>query len=125
GSLHFAEQDIFCPEFCQQTFDIISCHFFCHHLTDAELVAFFKQLSQQARLGIMINDLHRHPLSYLGFKLLSLFKSFSPMVRHDALVSIRRGFVKRELVALLQQAGIQNYQIKWQFPFYFNIIIRT
>ncbi len=121
--IQFIEQDIFSPEFTRQKFDIILCNLFCHHLTDLELVNFLKQVYQQAQLGVIINDLHRSRWAFLGFKILSFFKKFSSMVKNDGLVSIQRGFTRKELDQFLQQAGIQHYRIKWCFPFYFNITI--
>jgi len=121
--IKFEKQDVLSPDFSNKTFDIIICSLFCHHLTDKQLVAFFQQAYQQARLGIIINDLHRHWLAHLGFNIIAFLKRFSPMVRNDGLVSIRRGFIKQEIISLLQQVGITNYKIKWCFPFYFNVII--
>lgn len=121
--IQYEEQDIFSPEFIHQQFDIIICNLFCHHLTNKQLIEFFRQVYQQANLGVIINDLHRHRLAHMGFYLISWLKQFSLMVKHDGLVSIRRGFIKREIIELLQQAGITDYQVKWRFPFYFNIVI--
>lgn len=118
-------QDIMSPKFTQQSFDIITCNFFCHHLSDEQLIIFFKQLHQQARIGVIINDLHRHRLAYAGFYLSYLIKNFSPLARHDGFISIRRGFRKREIISLLQQAGIKHYQVKWHFPFFYRILIFT
>lgn len=119
--IQFSVQDVLSETFRKNKFDIILCNLFCHHLTNEELILFVKQLNQQANVGVMINDLHRHRIAYLGFKIISFLKKFSPMVKHDGLVSIRRGFTKREIISLLEQAGIQNYQVKWCFPFYYHI----
>jgi 2-polyprenyl-3-methyl-5-hydroxy-6-metoxy-1,4-benzoquinol methylase len=121
--IQFEQQDVLSADFSNKTFDIIICNLFCHHLTNEQLVHFFQQAYSQAQLGLIINDLHRHWLAHLGFNIISFLKQFSPMVRNDGLVSIRRGFVKQEIIVLLNEAGIKNYQIKWYFPFFFNVVI--
>jgi 2-polyprenyl-3-methyl-5-hydroxy-6-metoxy-1,4-benzoquinol methylase len=121
--LVFENQDVLSTEFAKEQFDIITCSLFCHHLTNAQLINFFQQVQKQARMACIINDLHRHWLAYVGFYIISWLKGFSPITRYDGLLSIRRGFTKKELIALLQAAGIKNYQIKWCFPFHYKIII--
>jgi 2-polyprenyl-3-methyl-5-hydroxy-6-metoxy-1,4-benzoquinol methylase len=64
-SIEFIRQDILSNDFSKNTFDIIICNLFCHHLTNEELVAFLKQVDQQARQGVIINDLHRHWLALI------------------------------------------------------------
>lgn len=120
--IQFSVQDIFSPDFVTQQFDIIICNLFCHHLTDEQLILFFKQMYRQASACVIINDLHRHRLAHLGFSIFSSIMRFSPMTKHDGLVSIRRAFVKKEMVALIERAGVKNYKVKWCFPFYFNIV---
>ena len=107
------------------TFDIMTASLFCHHLTDSDLIELFIWMSQKARIGFVINDLERHPLAYHSIRILTKLFSKSYLVKHDAPLSVRRGFKRKELKSLLERAGIQNYQIEWRWAFRWLIIVRT
>ena len=68
---------------------------------------------------MIINDLHRHPLALLLFKMTSPILFPNRLVQHDGLVSIRKAFTHDELIALLQQSGLKpsQYAIKWKWAF--------
>ncbi len=114
--------NIFSEEFKNQQFDIIHCCLFIHHFTTKELIALFKQFKSQAKVGVIINDLHRHPLAYWSISLLTSLFSKSVMVKNDASVSVARGFKKKELKEILQKAGVSSYQLNWKWAFRWKLI---
>ena len=114
--------NIFSDEFKKQPFDIIHCCLFVHHFTSEELVMLFKQFKEQARKGVIINDLHRHPLAYWSILLLTSLFSKSTMVKNDASVSVARGFKKSELKEILREAGIEKYQLRWKWAFRWKLV---
>jgi hypothetical protein len=116
--------DILSPAFQQSQCDIAVATLFFHHFTDNQLVGILRRLHNQVRLGIVINDLHRHPLAYYAIKLLTKFFSKSTMVKYDAPLSVLRGFSKKELVRILEQAGITHYTIKWKWAFRWQVVVR-
>lgn len=122
-SISFATMNIFSNEFKQLKFDLAVATLFFHHFTHSQLVDILKQLRQQATLGIVINDLHRHPLAYYSIKLLTKIFSKSSMVQYDAPLSVLRGFSKAELQSILEEAGIKNYKIKWKWAFRWQVIV--
>ena len=105
--------------------DIAVATLFLHHFTHDQLVGILSQLVKQIRIGIVINDLHRHFLAYHSIKLLTKIFSKSKMVQYDAPLSVLRGFSKLELEIILKQAGIKNYSIKWKWAFRWQVIIRA
>ncbi|MEM6644492.1 MAG: methyltransferase domain-containing protein [Bacteroidota bacterium] len=109
--------NIFSQEFQQMKFDIVHCCLFLHHFTDEQLIKIFKTLKSQANIGVIINDLHRHPVAYWSIKALTYVFSRSTMVRNDAAVSVARGFKRSELIRILEQAGIQNFDLSWRWAF--------
>ena len=50
--------------------------------------------------------------------------SRSYLVKHDAPLSVLRGFKKKELEELLNKAGILNYTIHWKWAFRWLVIVR-
>ncbi len=99
--------------------DVITSSLFTHHLTDAMIVRFLRAIETRARIGWFINDLHRHPLPYRGFALLSKAMGWHPFVQHDGPVSIARAFTAADWDALIAQADLsaQAVHVAWRFPF--------
>jgi SAM-dependent methyltransferase len=123
ANISFKTVDIFSEEFKQLKCDIAIATLFFHHFTQEQLVGIFSQLKNQAKLGIVVNDLHRHPLAYYSIKLLTTLFSKSAMVKYDAPLSVLRGFSKAELISILEKAGMQNYKIKWKWAFRWQVIM--
>lgn len=115
--------DVFSGEFKKKEFDIVLATLFTHHFSDLQLIDLLKTLSHQARIGIVINDIHRHWLAYHAIRLLTALFSRSAMVRFDAPLSVLRAFRRRELENLLAEAGIENYILRWKWAFRWQLII--
>ena len=96
--------------------DYIISSLFTHHLTDAQLVDFLRWMERHATYGWFVNDLHRHPVPYHGFRLLAWAMRWHRFVRHDGPVSIARAFTRAEWERLLAEAGVPG-TIVWRFPF--------
>jgi 2-polyprenyl-3-methyl-5-hydroxy-6-metoxy-1,4-benzoquinol methylase len=121
--ISFKAVDIFSKNFKQLKCDVAIATLFLHHFTDEQLVGIFKQLIEQVTIGIVINDLHRHPLAFHSISLLTIFFSKSAMVKYDAPLSVLRGFKKKELTGILDRAGIKKYSIHWRWAFRWQIVI--
>lgn len=99
------------------SFDVVHAALFLHHFHGSEAVQLLREMSRVSRLGIIVNDLHRHPLAYAGIWLLTRLLPVSPMVRQDGPLSVRRAFRRSELTALFQTAGLRRPRICWHWPF--------
>lgn len=104
-----------------QPSDIIHCSLFLHHLTDDQILDLFSR-ARQTGCMLLINDLHRHYLALAGIKIITRLFLFSPMVKNDAPLSVKRGFTRTELEILLKKAGYTRYTIDWLFPFRYLVI---
>ena len=125
SAIDFKAIDIFSEEFQQLHADVFVATLFLHHFDDEQLIQLFQQLKQQAKIGIVVNDLHRHPLAYYSFKLISTLFSKSAMVKFDGPLSVLRAFKKEDLKAILAKAGIENYSLAWKWAFRWQLIIKT
>jgi hypothetical protein len=72
-----------------------------HHFSNAQIVTLLQRLRGFVLKSVLINDLRRSRLASLAARLLLV--GAAAEVRHDALLSIRRGFRIGELSALLRQ----------------------
>lgn len=121
-NVSFETANVFDRDFHQKDLDIISCTLFTHHFTDQELVKMFGSFRQTVRIGLVINDLHRHPLAYYSIKMLTSLFSKSRLVKNDAPLSVMRSFHRKEIRSLLEQAGWQKIQVTWHWAFRWQII---
>jgi 2-polyprenyl-3-methyl-5-hydroxy-6-metoxy-1,4-benzoquinol methylase len=118
----FEALNVFSNEFRQKKYDIITATLFVHHFSNEELVDLFSSMRSQARIGVVINDIHRHYLSYHSIRWLTRFFSKSAMVKFDAPLSVRRAFKRRELIEILSKAGISNYSLRWKWAFRWQLV---
>jgi 2-polyprenyl-3-methyl-5-hydroxy-6-metoxy-1,4-benzoquinol methylase len=121
--LDYQSLNCFSAEFLQKRFDIVHCGLFLHHFEEEVLVDFLPRLVNMSRLGVVINDLHRHPLAYRLFQLLTFVLGASDMVRHDGLVSIQRAFQGRELRQLIPPKAGLNVSLKWKWAFRYQMLL--
>jgi SAM-dependent methyltransferase len=101
--------DIFKEEFKQLQYDIV-----------LQIISIF---NTNARMGVVINDLHRSKMAYRLFNIICKLFSLNRMSREDGLTSILRGFKKEELQAYSQQLNLKNYSIHWKWAFRYQWII--
>ncbi|MBO9730143.1 MAG: methyltransferase domain-containing protein [Chitinophaga sp.] len=118
-------QDIMAPAFREQRYDIILCTLTLHHFTEKEIRHLMTIFREQARIGIVVNDLHRSALAYRLFQLICLVFNLNSMVRADGQVSILRGFKKKELHHLSAELNIGAYSLQWKWAFRYQWIINN
>jgi 2-polyprenyl-3-methyl-5-hydroxy-6-metoxy-1,4-benzoquinol methylase len=102
--------------------DVVICSLFTHHFDDERWVTLVKNMQTSAQKGIIITDLHRHPVLYYAVVLLTSFTG-NKMAQNDGPLSVKRGFKKHELLALLKKAQIDNFKLTWRWPFRWELII--
>lgn len=123
SELSFQHLDIFSKEFKSLDFDIALSTLFFHHFKSNDIKRLLKQLMLKARIGIVVNDLHRSKLAYGLFKLLGLVIS-NDMIVQDGLTSILRAFKRNDLESYSNQLQLKS-QIRWKWAFRFQWLIRT
>lgn len=123
--LSFEALNVFSDAFRQRSFDLVLATLFMHHFTHAQLAELLRALKKQARVAIVINDIHRHPLAYYSIKWLTQAFSRSAMVKFDAPLSVRRSFTRGEWERILAEAGIEHYQLRWRWAFRWQLTIPT
>jgi SAM-dependent methyltransferase len=74
-----------------------------HHFSDVQILALLKRLRGFVRNSVLINDLRRSRRASLAARVLLAGTDAPAGVRHDALLSIRRGFNISELSSLLRR----------------------
>lgn len=107
-------------EALEVTPDFIISSLVAHHMTDGELAAFIGWMDAAARRGWLINDLHRHPVAWAGFRALAALLRWHKVVRHDGALSVRRAFTRADWACLLNEAGVVA-EVRWHLPFRWTV----
>ncbi|WP_044401064.1 methyltransferase domain-containing protein [Lacinutrix sp. Hel_I_90] len=121
-NIEFKVVDIFSDVFQTLKYDLVIATLFLHHFKENELVSFLKPVLEKAKLGVVVNDLHRTKLAYYLFKLLCTTIKNKTIVE-DGLTSVLRGFKRQELNNISQELKA-HYQIQWKWAFRFQWVLR-
>ena len=88
-------------------FDVAHASLVLHHLEPNEAVGFLRELRRVARNGIVVNDLVRGRLAWIGTWLAVHTLATGRYTRHDGPLSVRRAYSRAELLGLLEAAGLR------------------
>ena len=117
----YKKEDVLSKEFATHTYDIAMCTLFLHHFEDPIALDFIQTLLKNAKIGVVINDLHRHWLAYYLFKLLTSVVG-NEMTREDGLTSILKAFKRQDLDRFSKKLNFKS-TITWRWAFRYQWII--
>lgn len=120
----YSYQDILAIDETNFQCDILINTLTMHHFTDAQVVIFLKKFIKLANLGVVINDLQRSKLAYYLFYLFSRIFITTKIAKIDGLISIRRSFIKKELIAYAQNLSETQHQISWKWAFRYLWVLK-
>jgi len=84
-----------------ERFDLVLSNHVVHHLGDAAVTPFLRTLEGLARRRVLVTDIARSRLGYVGFSIASRILFPGTLIREDGCLSIRRSFRPEELRSLL------------------------
>lgn len=122
-NISFILADVLKTNFKPSQFDVVISSLFTHHFDDNNWILLLQKMIFASKKVVVVNDLHRHWFAYYSIGWLTQLFSKSPMVKHDSKLSVLRSFTHKELVFLLQKAGILHFSIKWMWAFRWQIIV--
>ena len=120
--ISFVACDIFSDAFEALQYDVVLTTLFLHHFKEDQIISMLSSLINKAKSGIVVNDLHRHPMAYYLFKLVCVTIK-NTMIIEDGLTSILRGFKRDELENFSKKLQVTP-QIKWKWAFRYQWIIQ-
>ena len=96
--------------------DLVLCSATLHHFPQAEATRLLGELGRVARGAVLVSDLARGWLTYLGACALTAIATRNPVTRHDGVVSALRAYTAREVRALAREAGLRDAIVRGQLP---------
>jgi ubiquinone/menaquinone biosynthesis C-methylase UbiE len=102
--LKIVRADVLDLPFEANQFDYALTAMFLHHLSDEDVVRVMHAMGRVSRRGVIVSDLVRDRRALAWIKLFTI--ASNPMVKHDAVVSVRQAFTREEICGLRDRAGI-------------------
>ncbi len=109
--LAWLQADAFTLPFAPQSFDVVICSTFLHHMNPSPAAEFLRSLTHLFRRRLIVSDLAPSFPCYLAFLILARLAGFHAVSRNDGAVSLRRAYRLHELAALAKAAGLNNWSI--------------
>jgi len=103
--------------FADGSFDLALCTLTLHHFPDDDAVRLVREMSRVTRSAVLVNDLERTALNYLGARALAatIWRG-NRLTRHDGPLSVRRSFTASELGDVGRRAGLSEVRVRRHFP---------
>lgn len=105
-------------------YDVLVCSLFLHHLECAEVTDLLRSMAQAARVGIVVVDLERGLPGFLLAAVATRVLTRCPVVRTDALLSVRAAFSRAELRGLAADAGLEAVSLGSCWPWRQRLVWR-
>lgn len=92
--------------FPDDSVDVVTCSLVLHHFDPPLAVTLLREMARVAQSGVVVNDLVRGRLGYVGAIALTRLFTRNPLTRHDAPLSVLRAYTRDEMARLAMQAGL-------------------
>ena len=105
-NVEVVRDDAYASALPEHSFDVVHASLLLHHLEPPEAAAAIREMSRVTRHGIIVNDLARGWLPWLGAWLLLHLATRNRLTRHDGPLSVRRAYGVGEAKGMLTEAGL-------------------
>jgi ubiquinone/menaquinone biosynthesis C-methylase UbiE len=109
AGLHLGVGDARQLPYPDATFDVAHMSLVLHHLEPDEAERALAEMARVSRVGVIVNDLDRNPLAWLGAWLLGHVFTPRRFSRHDAPLSVRRAYRPAEVRAMAARVGLRQH----------------
>jgi SAM-dependent methyltransferase len=117
------QADVLALPFAPGSFDVAICALFLHHFSQEAAARIVRAMFEASRSGVVLNDLHRHPLAYAGIWLLTRLLGASRIVRNDGPLSVLRAFRRADFDELSRLTGLA-LEPTWRWAFRWRVLVR-
>jgi len=116
------QADAFRLPFADNSIDIVIASLFVHHFRPRQIVQLWREFHRVARVGWVVNDLVRHYVPLLFFRLTWPVFARSYITRHDGTASILRGYTVQEMQQVVDTSGLSHVTVRGHFPYRMSVI---
>ena len=95
------------PPLAPKSVDVVTVSQVLHHLPRAAAVRCIRACDLLARRLVVLADLRRSRVAMAGVWAACIGLGMDRVTRHDAVLSLRRGYTRDEFAGLLREAGVR------------------
>ncbi|WEG14849.1 methyltransferase domain-containing protein [Pullulanibacillus sp. KACC 23026] len=103
--------------------DIVTASQFLHHFDGMQLVEIVSHMLRTSRYGAVINDIHRHVVSYTAVWLTARLISRNRYILNDAPLSVAKGFKRKDWETLMERLQNDEMTYQWRPMFRYSVVI--
>ncbi|SMF71705.1 Methylase involved in ubiquinone/menaquinone biosynthesis [Paenibacillus uliginis N3/975] len=103
--------------------DIVTGSQFVHHFDGEELIDIVSHMLKASRYGVVINDIHRHVVSYTAVWITTRIISRNRYIRHDGPLSVAKGFTGADWKDLKRKLNHDSMTYVWKPLFRYAVVI--
>lgn len=103
--------------------DITTGTQFVHHFTNTELPKVVDCMLKSSRIGVVINDIHRHWLAWAAVWLTTRIISRNRYILHDGPLSVAKGFRAEDWHHLRKSMNLTEMFVAWRPLFRYTVVI--
>lgn len=103
--------------------DIVTGTQLLHHFSEEELPRAVASMLRAARLGVVVNDIHRHWIAWTAVWLATRVISSNKYILNDGPLSVAKGFRSQDWKRLKQTMGINQMLYSWRPLFRYAVVI--
>ena len=115
AKIQFSRLNVVTDEF-PANYDVVMSSLFLHHLDDETARRLLTKMAAATNQLVLVNDLRRHPFGLALAHFAGRVLTRSPVVRVDAVRSVRAAFTIAEVRRLAAQAGLGGAMVSTQWP---------
>ena len=118
--------DAFNLPFKPKSFDVVHASLFLHHFKEKSIGRIFEELRKISIDDIIVNDLRRSYVAYLGISILTGIFSKSKLIKNDGPLSVKRSFKRSDLKNIFNNHEFsfviikRNWAFRWLIYAKFN-----
>lgn len=106
--IHYVEGNVL-EDAPGESYDLVHCSLALHHFSDADAARLLARCAKLSNRWVLVSDLERHPLVTAVISLATGLFCNSEVAKEDGRISASHAFSFREMHALAEAAGWQNF----------------
>jgi ubiquinone/menaquinone biosynthesis C-methylase UbiE len=122
SNVHLLQADAFRLPLHDNAVDIVVSSLFLHHFRAPQIGQLLREFHRVSRIGWVMNDLVRHYVPLVFFRLTKPIFARSYITRHDGEASLRRGYTIDEMQRIVGQAPELQARVREHFPYRISIV---
>lgn len=119
--IHVRRCDLF--ELPEGGVDVITATQFVHHFTSSKLPEVVGSMLRASRLGVVINDIHRHWMPWVAVWMTVRIISNNRYILNDGPLSVAKGFRAEDWHYLREALGMPEMFYSWRPLFRYAVVI--